>query len=231
MITYGFLAIWCDISADDLDDYRNWLTQEHIADRTFSPGFLGVRLFEALDDPKSHFILYATEGAEVLDGPAYKRILDNPSPWTKRIMPRFGPFDRALGTQVLKVGNGVGAAVAIWRISLETPEVDIRHIERSLSEYCGKAGVVSIRLCALSRETTDRFSEEKTMRGDREGDFDYLLVAETLNGTAAKNIEARLTGTLRLIFPRLSGFDSSCRRMIYGEGPYEGPSSSKGVAP
>ena len=67
MTTYGFLAIWCDMAEEHLVDYRNWLTLEHIADRTFSPGFLGVRLFEKLDEPASHFILYATENPDVLD--------------------------------------------------------------------------------------------------------------------------------------------------------------------
>lgn len=229
-MAHGFLAIWCDIAAGDLDDYRNWLTQEHIADRTFLTGFLGVRLFEALDDPRSHFILYTTDGPEVLDGPEYKAILDNPSPWTRRIMPKFGAFDRALGAQVLKVGNGFGAYVATWRIKLEQPELDLLDIERTFAEHCGKAGVVSIRLCALSRETTDRFSEEKTMRGNREGDFDYLLVAETLNEEAAQRIEATLMETLGQVFPMLVRCDSSCRRMIYGEGPQEGPSSIEGIA-
>lgn len=226
-MSYGFLAIWCDIAAEDLGDYRAWLTQEHIADRTFSPGFLGVRLFEALDDPRSHFILYATDGAEILDGPEYKAILDNPSPWTRRIMPKFGPFDRALGTQVLKIGNGFGPFVALWRIKLQDPSVDIGAIEQAISDSCGKNGFVSFRVCALSRETTDRFSEEKTMRGSTEGDFDYLLVAEAMTEDAAQRSEAQLSGRLKEIFPQLVSFDSSCRRMIYAEAPHEGSSSTK----
>ena len=66
MKQYGFLAIWCDMAAEDLDDYRAWLMQEHMADRTGLPGFLSARLFEGLDVPTSHFILYATEGPEAV---------------------------------------------------------------------------------------------------------------------------------------------------------------------
>lgn len=226
MKRHGFLAIWCEIAAADLDDYRNWLTREHIADRTFSPGFLGVRLFEALDDPKSHFILYATEDADVLNGPAYKAILDNPSPWTRRIMPRFGPFDRALGTQVLKVGNGFGSHVAIWRIRLAADadaEADAQSLRDGLAGYCGRDGIVSLRLCRVSRDTTDRRSEEKTMRKGVEGDFDVLLCAEAMGEGPARRIEERLSADLARLFPALAGFDSSCRRMIYGEAPHEGP--------
>ena len=46
----GFLGIWCEIGEEDLHDYRNWITREHIADRIFSPGFLGVRFCNAVDN-------------------------------------------------------------------------------------------------------------------------------------------------------------------------------------
>ena len=223
MNTYGFLAIWCDISDEYLADYRNWLTQEHIADRTFSPGFLSVRLFEKLDDPNSHFILYATENPEVLDGPEYKAILDTPSDWTRRLMPEFERFDRALGTQVLKIGNGFGSCVAIWRLSLNNAAVDLNELGSRLTSYLGSDGVVSVRLNALNHATTDRHSEEKTMRGGTEGGFDYLLCAEVMNEDQVTLCEQRLTAALPKLFPKLSGFDSSCRRMFYGEAAHEGP--------
>lgn len=220
---YGFLAIWCDMAAEDLEDYRNWLTQEHIADRTFSPGFLGVRLFEASNDPLSHFILYATDTADVLKGPAYKKILDTPSAWTRRIMPKFGPFDRALGEQVLKVGNGFGSHVAIWRIRLSDPGGNLEDVGPRLAAFTARDGVVSLRVYAVDRGTTERHSEEKTMRSGGEGEFDVLLCAETMGEAEATAAEARISSALDHLFPGIMSFDSSCRRMIYGEAPHEGP--------
>lgn len=221
---YGFLAIWCDMAPGDLEDYRAWLTQEHIADRTFSPGFLGVRLFEALDDPCSHFILYATEGPEVMQGPAYKAILDAPSAWTQRIMPRFGPFDRALGAQVLKLGNGFGAYLAVWRIVADQ-DPDLDALAAALTRYVGAEGIVSLRLYRVDRGSTDRHSVEKTMRGGAEGAFDWLLCAEALSEEAARRVATRLGAALGGLFPGLQRADASCRRMIYGEAPHEGPTA------
>ena len=68
---------------DDLQDYRNWLTQELIADRTFLPGFLGGRLFTRLDNENAHFILYSTSEHNVLQSEPYIEVLNNPSQWTK----------------------------------------------------------------------------------------------------------------------------------------------------
>ena len=82
---------------DDLQDYWNWLTQEQIAVRSFLSGFLGVRLFTRLDNENAHFILYSTSEPDVLQSEPYIEVLNNPSQWTKRIMPRFCAFDRATG--------------------------------------------------------------------------------------------------------------------------------------
>ena len=226
---YGFLAIWCEIASDDLEDYRNWLTREHIADRTFLPGFLGARLFEAFDDPRSHFILYATDGIEVLQGAAYKAVLDAPSPWTRRIMPKFGPFDRALGQQVLKFGNGFGSCVVVWRIRMGKAGVDLARAGDVLSALAQADGVASIRLFQLDRGITDGESQEKAMRRGSEGDFGYLLCAETMGEVAARRSLDTVTRSLDQIFPELDSAKSLCCRMIYGEAPHDGPTDQHGT--
>ena len=138
-------------------------------------------------------------------------------------MPKFGPFDRALGTQVLKVGNGFGSYVAIWRLRLSDWRIDLDDLAIKLDSFTANDGVVSIRLDALSHTTTDRHSEEKTMRGGTEGDFDYLLCAEVMSEDQVRACDERLTAALPDLFPKLVRSDSSCRRMIYGEAAHEGP--------
>ena len=92
------MAICCEIADNDLKDYLNWLTHEHVADRTFLTGFLGVRLFTRLDNENAHLALYSTSEPKVLQSEPYIEVLNNSSPWTKRIMPRFGAFERATAT-------------------------------------------------------------------------------------------------------------------------------------
>jgi hypothetical protein len=226
MKRHGFLAIWCDIGAEDLEDYRNWLTREHIADRTFSPGFLGVRLFEALEDETSHFILYATEGPSVLESVSYRAILDNPSPWTQRIMPRFGPFDRATGEQTIKLGNGYGTFVAICRIQTRQAEPDLARLRESLGRYLDLPCIISVRLYSVDKASTDIKSEERTMRKGVEGNFQFLLCIEAMNETAVRGAVAAISSTEAEVFPGLERSDISGRRMIYGEAPHEGPTEN-----
>mgnify|MGYP000940185067 CR=1 FL=1 len=97
----GFLAIWCEIGADDLADYRAWITKEHIADRTPLPGWLGARFCADITNERAHFFLYATQDKSVFSAAPYLRVLNHPSPWTRRLMPKA-----ALAMQAERKGTG-----------------------------------------------------------------------------------------------------------------------------
>ena len=108
----GFLAIWSDVAAQDLTDYRHWLTREHTTERVTTRGFLASRVFRATrDDINRIFILYELEAPEVLDGEAYLARLNAPTPWSQRIMPKLGNFMRGGGTMVARAGRGEGATI------------------------------------------------------------------------------------------------------------------------
>jgi hypothetical protein len=222
MSRQGFLAIWCEIGPDDLVDYHNWQTQEHIADRIYSPGFLGVRLFTSVKDPCAHFFLYATDSAAVMAAEPYRRILDNPSPWTRRLMPKFGPFDRAVGEKVVKIGRGFGSHVMASRLRSDGRVLDAATARDGLRAFIRLPDTVGVRLLATDRATTGIGSQEKIMRGGSEGDFDYLLIVEALSQDGAEWARDVLAERLPAALPGMRARDAMVCRMIYGEAPYEG---------
>ena len=224
MSNKGFLAIWCEISADDLADYRAWITKEHIADRTFLPGWLGARFCIDVTNELAHFFLYATEDKGVFSAEPYLNVLNNPSPWTRRIMPKFGPFDRALGEQLFKLGNGYGAYMMVSRIR-DASIINIPHVQAKLGKFIELPEVVSVRLMKLDRSATDIKSQEKTMRKSVEGDFHYLLVVEAISERGGINAQENVVNIIRIAFPQAERSDSSVRKVIYGETAFEGPSS------
>ena len=163
MSNKGFLAIWCEIGAEDLSDYRAWITKEHIADRTFLPGWNGARFCVDVTNELAHFFLYATENKDVFSAQPYLNVLNNPSPWTNRIMPKFGPFDRALGEQLFKLGNGFGSYMMVSRIKDES-SIDLADVKSKFAKFMDMPDIVSVRLMKLDRSATDIKSQEKTMR-------------------------------------------------------------------
>ena len=224
MSNKGFLAIWCEIGAEDLADYRAWITKEHIADRTFLPGWNGARFCVDVTNELAHFFLYATENKDVFSAQPYLNVLNNPSPWTNRIMPKFGPFDRALGEQLFKLGNGFGSYMMVSRIKDES-SIDLADVKSKFAKFMDMPDIVSVRLMKLDRSATDIKSQEKTMRKGAEGDFHYLLVIEAISEKGGTNAQNHVAQILKDAFPSAEKTDSSVRKVLYGETAFEGPTT------
>mgnify|MGYP003334085317 FL=1 len=214
MSNKGFLAIWCEIGAEDLADYRAWITKEHIADRTFLPGWNGARFCVDVTNERAHFFLYATENKDVFSAQPYLNVLNNPSPWTNRIMPKFGPFDRALGEQLFKLGNGFGSYMMVSRIKDES-SIDLADVKSKFAKFMDMPDIVSVRLMKLDRSATDIKSQEKTMRKGAEGDFHYLLVIEAISEKGGTNAQNHVAQILKDAFPSAEKTDSSVRKVLY----------------
>jgi hypothetical protein len=172
----GFIAIWSDVAADDLTDYRHWLTREHTTERVTTRGFLASRVFRAArEDINRFFILYELEAPEVLDGEAYLARLNAPTPWSQRIMPKLGNFMRGGGIMVARAGRGEGATIMALRI--ETLPGDPQKLAEALVA-CD--GVAAVQIGATDKARTSVPTTEKGMR-QNEGFFAGLLLIEALD--------------------------------------------------
>ena len=98
------IAMWWDIPAQARAEWEDWHTREHMPERLSIPGFLrGSRwVFES-----SYFVLYeAKDLATITSGPYLER-LNNPSPWSRRMMPHHKNMVRSL----CLVHAGLGGAL------------------------------------------------------------------------------------------------------------------------
>ena len=175
----GFLAIWSDVAAQDLTDYRHWLTREHTTERVTTKGFLASRVFRATrDDVNRFFILYELEAPEVLDGEAYLARLTAPTPWSQRIMPKLGNFMRGGGTMVARAGRGEGTTMTALRIE-KLPDNPQKLAEALVA--CD--GIAAVQIGATDEARTSVPTTEKGMRKN-EGFFSGLLLIEALDLTS-----------------------------------------------
>jgi len=172
----GFLAIWSDIAAHDLTDYRHWLAREHTTERVTTQGFLSSRVFRAArDDINRFFILYELVAPEVLDGEAYLTRLNAPTPWSQRIMPKLGNFMRGGGVMIARAGRGEGATILALRIET-LPE----NPEKLAEALVACDGVAAAQIGATDEARTSVRTAEKGMRKN-EGFFAGLLLIEALD--------------------------------------------------
>ena len=84
----GLLMVWADVPADKEAEFNRWYNEEHLAERLAIPGFLNGARYEAVKGGPKHLAVYELESAAVLDSAPYKKVSDNPTPWTKRSGPQ-----------------------------------------------------------------------------------------------------------------------------------------------
>jgi hypothetical protein len=187
----GFLAIWSDIDAVAETDYLHWMTREHAIERVSIPGFLGMRLFRALQgDVRRYFILYELETPDVLGGAAYLARLNSPTLWSQRIMPQLQNFIRGGGSVAAASGAGLGGFVTAQAFE------DIAALDgTALVTACAREErISSARLLTTDHAQTAIQTREKDMR-TQDSSFDGLLLIEGVDEaavkTAASNLAAR----------------------------------------
>lgn len=216
----GCLAVWTDVTADHLEDYRRWLTREHMQQRVVLPGFFGVRLFSAPGDERSHFIFYSTASAQAFQGEAYMAVLNDPTPWTRRTMPRLQYFDRGAGSQRIKAGDGTGAWLLVARIQ-SPPRADDAAVRKAFAEITAMHDVPTARLYDIDRGATDAPTTEKKMRQAGEGAFQALLMIEAMNEGALNEVRRKLPALAAALGAPDIERDAQVFRAIFSLHPFE----------
>lgn len=170
----ALLAIRTDIAPSIESEYLDWMTREHTIERIGIDGFVSARIFRAKrTDIRRYMILYELENAAVLDDPAYLERLNNPTPWTARMMPNLGNFIRSGGQVVRSLGAGCGGVAIPVPVQSGAPAPERGQLE----ELSRTSGVVAVRLLETDADRTRVKTNESSKRaGDRT--FDALLLIE-----------------------------------------------------
>jgi hypothetical protein len=90
------LALWNDVDPARADDYEHWHRHEHVPERCTVPGLhWGLRWARADDSPGPRFFtLYGLRDAQVLEEPAYQRLLTHPTPASLSMRPALRNLQR-----------------------------------------------------------------------------------------------------------------------------------------
>jgi hypothetical protein len=162
----GAMLLLFDVAADAVDEHDDWHTHEHMPERLAIPGFLrGTRWTRDGSGPR-YCVLYEVEALAVLDSPAYRARLDDPTPWTAKMMARYVGMRRTLCEVTAGDGDGIGVACLVVTFAPEegrSGELRRRLVTDVLPALCSRRGLAACRLLESSLCAT--MTREQAIRG------------------------------------------------------------------
>jgi hypothetical protein len=189
----GMLLTSMDIEPTDEADFNRWYDREHLRERVAIEGFLEARRYVAQQGSPKYLCLYSTATFDVLDSPAYRAALMNPTEWSKANLARFKNMIRTIARITISRGEGRGAALGIVRLRpIVGSEDNMRASVGEKLEPEKLDGIISMHLIesdpALSIPLTDQ-----AVSNPGAGDWFVLIDATNVN-VASAAIAARFTG-------------------------------------
>lgn len=83
------MLLWFDIVPDHISEVDEWLARQHFPERMGIPGFLRAQRWVSVSSGARYFIIYEVSDIDVLSSIPYLERLNNPTPWTRQLMPHY----------------------------------------------------------------------------------------------------------------------------------------------
>lgn len=186
------LAVWLECLPEAEGDFNRWYVEQHLQERVGLPGFLRGRRYQAVRGGPRCFAFYEAEGVDVFRSPAYLERLNNPTEWTRRVMPTVRNFTRG----VYRLGHTVagtedpegGGAVVTLRLEPAPGRegaLRARYRDEVLGAMARLPGVRSATLFEADRAATGGFTEERSLIGTTTTAPPFLCVCEAQDAMVA----------------------------------------------
>jgi hypothetical protein len=155
-----------DVEVEAIEEHDRWHTHEHLPERLSIPGFRrGTRWVAAGGAPR-YMVLYEVDSLATLASEPYLAKLNNPTPWTAKMMPHYRGMRRGLCAVLGSFGFGQGGAAALIRFSPEPSRAEPLHrwlLAEALPAVPGMAGLGSAHL--LQGAQPAAMTNEQRIRG------------------------------------------------------------------
>jgi hypothetical protein len=166
-----------DVDPAAVAEHDRWHTHEHLPERLSIPGFHRGTRWIATDGGPRYMILYEVDKLETLVSEPYLTKLNNPTPWTSRMMPHYRGMTRGLCAVLGSVGLGQGGTAALIRFTPEDGCSETLHrwlLEELLPQVPQMQGLGSVHLLAAAQAAA--MTTEQRIRGADRGIDSALIV-------------------------------------------------------
>lgn len=195
------MFLWFDIVPEHIREHDEWHTREHFPERMGIPGFIRAQRWVSSSSGPRYLVVYEVRDIDVLSSSPYLERLNNPTPWTRRMMPHYRGMVRGLCQLESSFGTVLGTTGVTVRYST-APGAEDRLREWFKGEFFAdlvqRKGIASAFM--LRSDRAPKMTAEQRIRGrDRGVDLVLLVTGYSPNAMAAlaqselcaKAVEAR----------------------------------------
>ena len=170
-----------DIENTAIDEHDNWHNHEHLPERLSIPGFRRGSRWVAQSGSPRYFVMYEVDDLATLASPPYLERLNNPTPWTARMMVHYRGMKRGFCRLTGSFGLGLGRVGLLIRLSpAPGKDAQLREwlAEKLLPALPAQPGLSSAHLfeAALTPEET----QEQRIRG-KDLAVDWVVLVSGFN--------------------------------------------------
>src|SRR4030081_3619178 len=181
----GMLLTSMNVDAADEAEFNRWYDREHLEERVAIDGFLEARRYVAHEGRPKYLCLYSTATIDVLDSPAYRAALANPTDWSTRTMALFRNMIRAVARITISRGRGRGAALGIVRLRpAASGEDSLRTALREKLDPAASDRIISAHLIESDAALSKPIANDPSVSNPGAGDWFALIDATDVNAVS-----------------------------------------------
>jgi len=193
------VAMWWDMAPAHRVEFEDWHSHEHFPERMSIPGFLRGSRWASSTGTDGFFVMYELDVYETLTSPHYLARLNDPTPWSTKMMPRHRNMVRSQCRVVATFGGGIGGSIATTRVSPRPGEADALRawLTDALSDLSHVPGITGCHLLQTHTPEADATQEQK-IRGGADAIADWIVLVNGYDAQMLAEIMATQLGITSL---------------------------------
>jgi hypothetical protein len=172
--------MWWNMAPDMKSEFENWHSHEHFPERLSVPGFRRSTRWTSAEGDEGIFVIYELEDHQVLSSPGYLARLNDPTPWSRKLMPYHKGMVRCQSHVLASHGSLTARFAMTIRITPMAGEAE--RLSAALSELIGqladRPGLTGAHLLRHETPAIAQTTEQKIRSTpDQVSDFVLLVTA------------------------------------------------------
>jgi hypothetical protein len=169
--------MWWDVEPAQQAEFEHWHSHEHFPERLQIPAFLRGSRWRSAGGDDGYFVLYELASYETLTSPHYLARLNDPTPWSMKMMPHHRNMVRSQCRVVASYGGGVAGNMLTIRLAPAPGRIEAlrTHLEELLFHVAPRPGFTGAHLLQTETPAAAMTKEQRMRGGDAVADWIVLV--------------------------------------------------------